>query len=117
MKTLARALPAFAVSIPVLALVTLGLQVADLATFLIAVHQHPVLLHFELGIIKTTYLSAGPLGAIAFKLAGVAVIFAALAVYSGRWTRPALVATAVMGALGAYANISSIEAAARAFAG
>lgn len=117
MKTLVRAVSSFPVSIPVLAIVTLALQVADLATFLVAVRQHPVLLHFEIGIIRATYLNGGPLAAIAFKLAGIAVVFAALAVYGGRWTRAVLVAMAVMGALGAYANVSSIETTARMLAG
>jgi hypothetical protein len=99
--------------IPLLAFVALGLQLADLATFLLAVRLQPILLHFEIGIIRTTYLNAGPLGAIAFKLAGIAVIFASLAVYGGRWTRLILVATAVLGALGAYANLSSIVEIAR----
>lgn len=112
MKTARRAV-AMPVSISALAAVALGLQLADLASFLIAVWLHPVLLHFEIGIIRTTYLTGGPLGAIAFKLAGIAVLFAALAVYDGRWTRVVLLTTAVVGGVGMYANISSIEAIAR----
>lgn len=113
MKTALRAMPSLRVSIPALAGLALGLQLVDLASFLLAVQLHPVLLDFEIGIIRTTYLSAGPLGAVAFKLAGIAVLFAALAVYGGRWTRAVLLAAAVIGALGAYANFSSIETIAR----
>lgn len=110
MKTPVVPIPSLRVSVSALAGAAVALQVADLASFLLAVRLHPVLLDFEIGIIKTTYLEGGPLAAIAFKLAGIAVILAALAVYGGRWTRLILLATAVVGAVGAYANVTSLAA-------
>ncbi len=93
--------------------VTLVTQVVDLLTFLTAVVAHPVLLDSEIGFIRLTYLHGGPLGAIAFKLAGLAVVFAGLALYRGRLVVPLLSGVALLGAVGAVANLQALATVAR----
>ena len=83
-------------------------QLADLGTFLIAVIIEPGLVSFELGPIGAIYALGGPVAATAFKLAGLAVVFAALALYHGRLTRLILVAVVALGALGAAANVQAL---------
>lgn len=83
-------------------------QLADLGTFLVAVVLEPGLVSFELGPIGAIYSMSGPVAATAFKLAGLAVVFAALAIYHGRLTRPILIAVVVLGALGALANVQAL---------
>ncbi len=83
-------------------------QLADVATFLLAVVLVPALVSFEIGPIGTIYRLLGPVAATAFKLAGLAVVFAALALYHGRLTRPVLVAVVVLGGLGAAANVQAL---------
>ncbi len=102
---------------PAVALVGIALltQVVDMLTFLAAVVAHPTLLGYEVGPIRLTYLAGGPLGAIAFKLAGLAVVFAGLAVYRGRLVTPILLGVAVLGALGAAGNLDALAAVARAW--
>lgn len=56
----------------------------DLATFLLAVSLRPDLVAYELGPIRTVYLSLGALGAVAWKCAGLAVLLASLAVAAQR---------------------------------
>ncbi len=88
--------------------VALVTQVADLLTVLTAVAAHPVLLGSEVGPIRLTYLHGGPLAAIAFKLAGLAVVFAGLALYRGRLVIPVLIGVALLGAVGAAANLGAL---------
>ena len=97
---------------PAVALVGVALlaQLIDLLTFLAAVVAHPALLGHEVGPIRLTYLDAGPLGAIAFKLAGLAVIFAGLAIYRGRLVAPILLGVALLGAVGAAGNLDALVA-------
>ena len=91
-----------------LVLVALLAQVADLVTFSIAVMLDPALVSFEVGPIGAIYAVGGPIAAIAFKLAGLAVVFAALAVYHGRLTRPVLVGVVALGLIGAVANVHAL---------
>jgi hypothetical protein len=86
----------------------LAAQLADLGTFLVAVIIEPGLVSFEIGPIGAIYSLSGPVAATAFKLAGLAVIFAALAIYHGRLTRPLLIAVVVLGVLGAVANVRAL---------
>jgi hypothetical protein len=88
--------------------VALLTQVADLVTFLVAVATQPALLGHEIGVIRLTYLDGGPLGAIAFKLAGLAIVFAGLAIYRGRLVTPILVGVALLGGIGAFANMHAL---------
>jgi hypothetical protein len=92
------------------ALVRLALvaQMADLATFLVAVALEPGLVSFEVGPIGVIYAIGGAVAATAFKLAGLAVVFAALAIYRGRLLRVILVAVAVLGLVGATANVHAL---------
>ena len=83
-------------------------QLADLVTFLIAVVLEPALVSFEVGPIGAIYLLGGPVAATAFKLAGLAIVFAALAIYHGRLTRPILLAVAALGFVGAAANVHAL---------
>ncbi len=87
---------------------TLAAQVADLLTFLLAVAIEPDLVSFEVGPIGAIYAVGGPVAATAFKVAGLAVVFAALAVYRGRLTKPILVAVLALGAVGAVANVHAL---------
>jgi hypothetical protein len=93
---------------PRLIRLALAAQLADVATFLIAVALEPALVSFELGPIGAIYQALGPIAATAFKLAGLAVVFAALAIYHGRLTRPILVGVMLLGALGAAANVQAL---------
>jgi hypothetical protein len=86
----------------------LAAQLADVATFLIAVALEPALVSFEIGPIGAIYGALGPVAATAFKLAGLAVVFAALAIYRGRLTRPILIGVMALGALGAAANVQAL---------
>ena len=92
------------------ALVRLALaaQLVDVATFLVAVLMEPALVSFEVGPIGIVYALGGPVAATAFKLAGLAVVFAALAIYRGRLTTPILVAVVVLGFVGAAANVHAL---------
>ena len=83
-------------------------QLADTATFLVAVMLEPRLVSFELGPIGVVYQLGGPLAATAFKIAGLAVVFAALAVYRGRLTRFVLLLVVLLGTVGAAANIHAL---------
>jgi hypothetical protein len=83
-------------------------QLLDLVTFLVAVVLEPRLVAFELGPIGTVYAVAGPVAATAFKLSGLAVVFAALALYRGRLTRLLLVAVALLGIVAAAANVYAL---------
>ena len=93
---------------PALVLVALLAQLADLVTFSIAVMLDPALVSFEVGPIGAIYAMGGPVAAIAFKLAGLAVVFAALAIYQGRLTRPILVGVVALGLIGAVANVHAV---------
>lgn len=86
----------------------LAAQLADLGTFLVAVIIEPGLVSFEIGPIGAIYSLGGPVAATAFKLAGLAVVFAALAIYRGRLTRTLLIAVVVLGAMGAVANVRAL---------
>lgn len=83
-------------------------QLADLVSFLLAVVIEPALVSFEVGPIGAIYALGGPVAATAFKLAGLAVVFAALAIYHGRLTRAILLAVAVLGFVGAAANVHAL---------
>ena len=91
-----------------LVLLALLAQVADLITFSFAVMLDPALISFEVGPIGAIYAIGGPVAAIAFKLAGLAVVFAALAIYHGRLTRPILVGVVALGVIGAVANVHAL---------
>ncbi len=97
--------PALRSSLVRLALVT---QLADVATFLVAVLIEPALVSFEVGPIGMIYALGGPVAATAFKLAGLATVFAALAIYRGRLTTPILIAVVVLGLVGATANVHAL---------
>jgi hypothetical protein len=92
------------------ALVRLALvaQLADVATFLVAVLIEPALVSYEVGPIGIIYALGGPVAATAFKLAGLAVVFAALAIYRGRLTTPILLAVVALGFVGAAANTHAL---------
>jgi len=83
-------------------------QLADVATFLAAVAIEPALVSFEVGPIGVIYALGGPVAATAFKLAGLAVVFAALAIYRGRLTTPILLAVVALGLVGAAANLQAL---------
>lgn len=83
-------------------------QLADVGTFLVAVLIEPALVSFEVGPIGMIYALGGPVAATAFKLAGLAVVFAALAIYRGRLTTPILIAVVVLGLVGAAANVHAL---------
>jgi hypothetical protein len=88
--------------------VALIAQIADLVTFVVAVMIEPALVSFEVGPIGAIYAVGGPVAAMAFKLAGLAVVFAALAIYHGRLTKPILLGVAALGLLGAVANVHAL---------
>jgi hypothetical protein len=92
----------------VLVRLALALQLADLATFLVAVMLAPALVSYEVGPIGLVYAMGGAVAATAFKLAGLAVVFAALAVYRGRLTTPILAGVALLGLVGAVANVHAL---------
>jgi len=83
-------------------------QIADLVTFAVAVILEPALVSFEVGPIGAIYSIGGLAAATAFKLAGLAGVFAALAIYRGRLTRPILVGVAALGIIGAGANVHAL---------
>jgi len=60
------------------------------------------------GPIGAVYSVGGLVAATAFKLAGLAVVFAALAIYRGRLTRPILIGVAALGLIGAIANVHAL---------
>jgi hypothetical protein len=93
---------------PSLVRLALLAQLADLVTFSRAVMLDPVLVSYEVGPIGAIYAIGGPVAAIAFKLAGLAVVFAALAIYHGRLTRPILLGVAALGLIGAAANVHAL---------
>jgi len=84
-------------------LVALAAQAADLATFLvgyeIAIEGNPFM--------AVTVGALGPLGIVAIKCAGLAVIFAALSLRPSV-RKPVLVAVAAVGAFGAVMNTIAI---------
>lgn len=80
----------------------------DLASFATLVIAEPMLLACEVGPIGAVTAVMGPLGAVAWKCAGLAVVLAALAIAQPRHPRASravlLVALAVA-AVGASANV------------
>lgn len=85
-------------------LIAIGAQVLDLATFLIAA---PHLVDYEVGWIGQMYVTGGPLLAIAWKAAVMAVVLLA-AGKAGRYQRFVLLALAAVGAVGFAANTMAL---------
>lgn len=81
-------------------LLAIGMQAIDLATFLIAA---PLLVGYELGGIGQIYVIGGPLLALAWKAAGIALVLL-LAQKAGRYRRLVLAILLVAGAVGFAAN-------------
>jgi Co/Zn/Cd efflux system component len=99
----------------VLGLLAVVAQLADLVTFLWAVARYPALLPYEVGPIATAYQALGPLGAAAFKVAGVSFVLgmAAIVARSTARTRhgaPVLVAVVlIVGLAGAFFNLFAVR--------
>lgn len=81
-------------------LLAIGVQALDLVTFLIAA---PLLVGYEVGGIGQIYVIGGPLLAIAWKLAVMAVVLL-LALRAGKYQQIVVAALLTAGAVGFAAN-------------